>query len=52
MTETTLGSLMVQAHPMRSPRYAVDRSTKRANRSGASGDSQPPRAVSHSGVVK
>ena len=52
MTATTLGSLMVQAHPIRSPRYAVERSTKRAKRSGASGASQPPRAVSQRGVVK
>ena len=52
MTATTFGSLMVQAQPMRSPRYAVARSTKRAKRSGASGASHPPRAVSHSGVVK
>ena len=28
------------------------RATKRAKRSGASGASQPPRAASHSGVVK
>ncbi len=52
MTATTLGSLMVQAHPTRSPRCAAARLTKRAKRSGASGASQPPRAASHCGEVK
>ena len=52
MTATTFGSLMVQAQPMRSPRWAAARRTKRAKRSGASGASQPPRAESQRGVVK
>ena len=52
MAPTTLGSLMVQAHPIRSPRWAPARSTNRANRSGASSASKPPRAASHVGLVK
>ena len=52
ITATTLGSLIVQAHPIRSPRCAAARVTYRAKQSGASGASQPPRAANHKGVVK
>ena len=52
MTPMTLGSLTVQARPITSPRWATARSQKRAKRSGASGDSHPPRAASQRGVVK
>ena len=52
MVATTLGSLRVAAMPMRSPRCAVARSQKRANRSAAWGASQVPAAASHRGWVK
>ena len=43
---------MVHAHPMRSPKWATERSTKRAKRSGASSASNAPRVASHLGLVK
>ncbi len=52
MVATTLGSLRVQAMPMRSPRWAVTRSQKRANRSGACSASHVPAAASQRGWVK
>ena len=52
MTPMRLSSLIVQAQPIRSPRWAAARVTNRANTWGASGASQPPRAASQVGVVK
>ena len=52
MVATTLGSLRVQAMPIRSPRWAVTFSQKRANRSGACSASHVPAAASQRGWVK
>jgi hypothetical protein len=52
MVANTLGSLMVQAMAIRSPRWAVARSQNRANRAGACCHSQEPAAASQRGWLK
>ncbi len=47
-----LTSLSVQASGIRSPRWAIARSQKRANFSGVSCASQPPEAANQRGEVK
>ena len=52
MSDTMLGSLIVHAMPISSPRWATARSQKRAKRSTIAGSVQPPSVTAHRGVVK
>ena len=52
MTPMRLISLIVHAHPMRSPKWAADPGDEAGEHLGRVGGLPPPRAVSHVGVVK